>query len=345
MRTKGRVERCYIVLMVSTAIFLVSFFPSYSFAGGAQHYPLGAEAFLIGIGPPPGFYIKEYNSFYTADKIKNDSGHALSLAKDGFVLDKLNVYGITTRLVWVSPFKILDGFYAQNLFIPLLNLDMKVTQLGPNGPVKVSEHRQALGDIRYTPFALLWHSNDGLLHYATSLSIDFPNGPYNERHLVNIGKNCWTFEPCFIITGFLPQDKNLSASIHLRYSFNTKNPDFLIDSSTAAKIGNPALTGKTTHLTPGQEFHFDYSIEYAIAKTGPANQARVGIVGYFYQQTTDDTTGQGSVKNDLGRVFAIGPGVGYTYKKWIFDLHAAYEMGVRNRPEGRTGLFTIVYAF
>ena len=41
------------------------------------------------------------------------------------------------------------------------------------------------------------------------------------------------------------------------------------------------------------------------------------------------TTGFGEVKNDKGRVFAIGPGVWYNYKKWFFDLHGAWETAVR----------------
>jgi hypothetical protein len=51
------------------------------------------------------------------------------------------------------------------------------------------------------------------------------------------------------------------------------------------------------------------------------------------------------VQNDKGRVFAIGPGVWYNYKKWFFDLHGAWETAAKNRPEGFTGLFTVTYCF
>lgn len=179
-----------------------------------------------------------------------------------------------------------------------------------------------------------------MLHTVAALDIFIPTGPCNKRKLNNIGKNIWTFEPVFAITGFLPWDKNLSASIKLMYDFNTKNDDFIIGPSIAAKIGNPVLTGRETSLTPGQEFHFDYGIEYAVTKNW-----RVGLAGYFYQQVTDDKTSFGRVKDDKGRVFAIGPSVWYSYKKWIFDSHVSFETGARNRPQGVTGLLNITYAF
>ena len=161
----------------------------------------------------------------------------------------------------------------------------------------------------------------------TALDVYIPTGQYNKNNLVNIGKNFWTFEPVFAITGFLPQHPNLSGSIKLMYDFNTKNKDYL-------------MNGVETDIRPGQEFHFDYSIEYALTKN-----FRAGVTGYFYQQTTNDDTGFGDVKGDKGRVFAIGPGFWYNYQRWFFDLHAAFETGVRNRPQGVTGLFTITYAF
>lgn len=39
-----------------------------------------------------------------------------------------------------------------------------------------------------------------------------------------------------------------------------------IAKASAAKIGNSPLTGLDAHITPGQEFHFDYGIEYAVGK-------------------------------------------------------------------------------
>ena len=88
-------------VLVTSVILL--FPPLFVFAGEVNHEPLGAEAFLVGILPPPGFYIKEYLSYYTADKLKNDGGRTLNLARDGAELDKLEVCVSATRFLYISP--------------------------------------------------------------------------------------------------------------------------------------------------------------------------------------------------------------------------------------------------
>ncbi len=326
---------------VGLVILVILFvFPLSAIAGGGQHYPNGAEAFLIGIAPPPGFYIKDYNFFYSATRLKDDKGNTQTPAKDGAGLDHLTVYGNIPRFIWITPVNILGGFYGMHLFVPVLYQDIKLDVATPGGLGEVKDSRGGIGDLIFSPFIWTWHAKSGLLHMITALDVYIPTGQFNEKRVLNIGKNFWTFEPVFAITGFLPMLPNLSGSIKLMYDFNTPNDDFIIGGGTAAKIGNPALTGLQTHLTPGQEFHFDYSVEYALTKS-----LRAGITGYFYQQTTDDSTAFGDVKHDQGRVFAIGPGVWYTYKKWFAEAHVAFEMETRNRPEGITGLLTITHAF
>jgi len=327
-----------ILLIVLVVLFVL---PLFALAGGGQQYPNGVEAFLIGVAPPPGFYIKDYNYFYTANKLKDNSGNTVTLANSGQELNRLNVYANVPRLIWITPLNILGGFYGMHLFVPVFYENIKLDALTPGGPAEISEGRGGVGNLIFSPFIWSWHAKSGLLHMITALDIYIPTGPYNKNRILNAGfGNFWTFEPVFAITGFLPQLPALSASIKLMYDFNTPNNDFVVGPGTAAKIGSPGLTGLQTHLTPGQEFHFDYSIEYALTK-----DFRVGITGYFYQQTTDDSTGFGEVKNDKGRVFAIGPGVWYTYKKWFAEMHVDFETAVRNRPQGITGVLSITHAF
>ena len=338
MENRGRLLRGYRILLM---IQIVLFIPVLALAGGGQHYPNGAEAQLIGVAPPPGFYIKDYNYYYTANKLKDDHGHTVKLSKGSPVeLDQLSVYGNIPRFIWISKLELLGGFYGQHLFIPMLNVHLDVDAMTPGGPVKLHDRRGRVGDIIYSPFILSWHRKDGLPHAVAAVDVFVPTGAYDKDQLVNIGKNMWTFEPAFAVTGFLPWDKNLSASIKLMYDFNTRNDSFLVGPGTAAKIGNPKATGVSTHLSPGQEFHFDYGIEYVVF-----DKLRLGIAGYFYQQVTDDDTGVGKVKDDKGRVFAIGPSAWWTYKKWIFDSHVSFETATRNRPQGLTALFDITYAF
>ncbi len=320
MGNKCRLLKWFIVIL---SIPIILFVPSFGMAGGGQHYPNGVEAFLIGIAPPPGFYIKDYNYFYTADKLKDNHGHTLKLPTGDGVLDRLTVYGTIPRFIWISKFQILGGFWGMHLFVPMLHVDFKLDKM-----IGVKEDHTGLGDLIFSPFIWSYHSKDGLLHIVSALDIYLPTGQYHRDHNVNIGKNFWTFEPVFAITGFLPQHKNLSASIKLMYDFNTNNNDYM------------TAPDQYKRLTPGQEFHFDYGIEYALTK-----DFRVGVGGYFYQQVTDDKIDGHRVSHEKGRVFAVGPGVWYNYQRWVFDLHGSYEMAVRNRPQGWTGLLSITYAF
>ena len=125
--------------------FILVLFPFFAFAGGGQHYPNGAEAMLIGVAPPPGFYLKNYFYFYTANKLKDNSGDTMSLSSHGVGLDRLNVYGFIPRLIWISKLNFLGGFYGQHLFVPLLNVDMDLNVLTPGGPINLNEKRSGIG--------------------------------------------------------------------------------------------------------------------------------------------------------------------------------------------------------
>jgi len=323
-------------------IFIVILFtPLLALAGGVQHYPNGLEAEVMGVLPPPGLYYRQFNIFYTANKLKDNSGHTLTLAKDGAELDKLNVYAVAPALTWVTPLEIFGASYGQRFVVPLLKVDMKLDAMTPGGPTGLSERRERVYDLIWAPIVLGWHRKDGLLHALAELDVFAPVGMYNGKNLVNVGKNVWTFIPTFAVTGFSPfWDKRLEVNLKLMYDFDTKNNDFVISPSTAAKIGNPALAGQRTHNRPGQAFHTDFAVDFQVYE-----KLRVGLAGYFYQQTTDDKTGFGRVKDDLTRVFAIGPHVWVPYKKWFFGAHVLFETAARNGPQGINVNMDFAYKF
>lgn len=337
MKTEGKSFKRQSVALILTVIL---FTPLLALAGGVQHYPNGLEAELIGVNPPPGLYYRQFNIFYTAKKLKDNSGNTLTLAKNGAELDSLNLYAVAPVIKWVTKLNILGGDFYQLLVVPAVKVDMKLDVMTPGGPLELSERRERIYDLIYET-GLGWHRKDGLLHALGALDIFVPVGMYNKRNLVNVGKNVWTFMPVFAVTAFSPfWDKKLEANIKLMYDFDTKNRDFLIGPSTAAKIGNPALTGLSTYNKPGQAFHTDFSLDYQIYE-----KLRVGLAGYFYQQTTDDRTGVGRVKNDLTRVLAIGPHVWVPYKKWFFGAHVVFETAAKNGPQGINVNVDFAYKF
>jgi hypothetical protein len=300
---------------------------------------------LVGISPPPGFYFTEYLSYYTADKLKDNSGRTLSFTRDGAELDRSSAYASGNRILWISKLKILGALYGVQFVVPVERLNMMMNALTSSGPAHLSEGHGGVGDIYFNPNVLSWHEKHGLFHITTGVDITAPTGSYNEKRMVNIRKNLWTFTPAFQITTFFPWHPKIALGARLDYSFNTRNDNFIINPDTAAKIGNMALTGLKTHITPGQEFHLDYGISYCVTKLGADPQVSLGIVGYYYQQITSDKTGVGKVGNDKGRVFAVGPGAWVNYKKWNVGIRSAFETQVKNRPQGWLTLSTITYTF
>ncbi|HSB07104.1 MAG TPA: hypothetical protein VLK23_18150, partial [Thermodesulfobacteriota bacterium] len=123
---RGLLRGFRVAIIIPVILFVL---PLFAFAGGGQHYPNGAEAMLIGVAPPPGFYLKDYNFFYHASKLKDNHGNTLSLAKNGVELDKLEVFANIPRFIWISKLNLLGGFYGMHLFVPLFfkeNLDLNV---------------------------------------------------------------------------------------------------------------------------------------------------------------------------------------------------------------------------
>jgi hypothetical protein len=62
----------------------------------------------------------------------------------------------------------------------------------------------------------------------------------------------------------------------------------------------------------------------------------VGLGGYIYKQTTDDTLNGNSVANNRGRAFALGPSVKYdSGKGWFVTAKFQQKFNVVNGVEGQ----------
>jgi len=305
--------------------------PSQVLAGGGGSYPLGAESFMVGAAPPPGFYLKNYVYLYHADELKDNHGDNVG------VFDEVDVQADVLRFIWISKYQLLGGNYGQHLFLPLLNVDLDFK--APVGP----KHKKHYNDtdvpyLIYSPFILAHHLMGGKLHTVFSLpDIYIPTGD-DKGNMAGIGHNYWTFEPVFAIT-YMPVP-SWEFSLKFMYDFNTKQENC------------PTVYGFNVDRTPGDEFHFDYSASYAFNKS-----FRVGLSGYCYWQTTDDDYDidgtlpppvQDLLKADEGnhsQVYAIGPGIWYNYKNMFFTLRTQFEFEAKNKTEGQNVWFNMVYCF
>jgi hypothetical protein len=317
--------------MLLITLLLVN--PSEVKAGGGASYPLGAESFLVGAAPPPGFYFKNYAFYYHASDLKDNHGNNI----DAF--DDLTVWAEVMRFIWISEKKILGGNYGQHLFLPFLDVSLDFK----NGVAAGPKHKDSYNDtdvpyIIWSPFILAHHFLEGKLHTVLSLpDIYIPTGD-DKGNMAGVGHNYWTIEPVFAVT-YMPTP-TWEFSLKFMYDFNTKQDDC------------PTVYGFNVDRTPGDEFHFDYSVSYAFNKS-----FRIGINGYCYWQTTDDDYDiDGSVpppvrnllKDDEGyhsQVYAVGPGIWYNYKNMFFTLRTQFEFEAENKTEGENVWFNIVYCF
>jgi hypothetical protein len=309
----------FVVLLSVSFLLAFTGVNVYATEGGSGAYPNGAEDFMSGAVPPPGYYFINYFLYYHADEFNKGSGDNVDKNFD------LKVTVDVLRFLYVTKQKIFGGYWGVHMFIPIMNQD--VTATTPLG-VK-SDTQTGLGDIIVDPFILSWHFSKNF-HLATGVDIYMPTGRYDKDDMANTSRNYWTFEPIVAFTYL--SDFGLEVSSKFMYDINTNNPD--------------------TDYRSGQEFHFDYTVGYKIKNWN------VGVGGYYYKQMTDDAVNGEKVKfpEELlgvpdfpdgfrGQAVAVGPQLKYDYKNMSFIVKYLFETEVENRPEGQNLWFKFVYAF
>jgi hypothetical protein len=254
------------------------------------HYPAGVEGIKGASLPPPGVYFRDYNYIYFSDHF--EAGPPVF---DIFV----NVQA--PRLIWITPKKVLGGFYGMDVIVPLVYQDLDMT--GFHG----SDF--SLGDIFVEPITLSWHLKQ--FDYSFGYGFWAPSGSYNRTDPVSPGKGFWTHMFTGGITYYPDKGKTWSFSALNRYEISQKNKD--------------------TQITPGQYWTLEWGLGKALSKT-----LELGAVSYFQTQTTDaDGPGARKIKD---RVVGIGPEVTYAIAKIGLSTSFRYffEMGSQQRPEGNT---------
>lgn len=219
----------------------------------------------------------------------------------------LNVYADVFRLIYMTKESFLGGNWGMHLFVPIVHMDTEVP--GANG------HRTGFGDVIVDPFILSWHWKN--FHVTTGVDTYIPSGSFKANPLTPLGRNYWTFEP--VVAGTFITDSGFQVSTKLMYDFNTLNTD--------------------TDYMSGQEFHLDYVVGQ---KVGDFN---LGVGGYYYQQTTDDTKRGHTVPDNKGMTVSVGPVVQYNYKNMSFTGKYYYEVESNNRPQGSSLWVKFMYAF
>lgn len=272
--------------------------------GGGGAYPNGAEGFMTGAVPPPGNYIIDYNLWYTADKFANANGDDFVFVGPNGPTESqdfdLTVGGTVVRLIHVTKQHVFGGLWAQQIFVPLLYVDV-------DHPVLGKEDKFGLGDLIVDPVVVSWHK--GKIHCAAGVDTYVPVGAYDKDDVANIGRNYWTIEPV-VACSYL--DRGWDVSAKAMYDFNMKNDD--------------------TDVQSGDEFHVDYAVGKVVKNW------KLGAGGYYYKQVSDDDYPAGyppPAQLGKGQAMAAGPQVAYAIGKLTFVAAYQEEFEVENKPEGQ----------
>lgn len=211
----------------------------------------------------------------------------------------VHVFAEIPRFVHVTNARLFGATLAMQVFVPVV--DMKIRAGG------VRDHKFGLGDIIVSPIILGWNANNW--HFVATVDTFIPTGRYNRNDLANLGRNHWTFEPVFAVSYKNPAG-GPEVSAKFMYDFNTRN--------------------SATSYRSGEEFHIDAGASWNF------DPLTVGVVGYYYKQTTADKQYGLRVGPDgnKGEAFALGPAVRMMVGNIPITAQWQHEFVAENRSQG-----------
>ena len=167
----------------------------------------------------------------------------------------------------------------------------------------------SVGDL-YPQATLKW--NAGVHNFMTYVTGDIPVGAYSPTRLANVGIGHAAIDGGGGYTYFSPQTGREFSAV-AGFTYNFKNHD--------------------TQYQNGIDFHLDWGASQFLSK-----QLFVGLVGYGYQQITDDFGQHPILGGFRSRVVGVGPQVGYLFPvgdlQGYLNLKAYGEFAAENRPAG-----------
>jgi hypothetical protein len=271
-----------------------------------SHYPIGAEGLKGADLPPPGFYVRDYNYFYTAESV------------DGLPVNmNLFVYVQAVKTVYLTDHKLLGADWGVDAIIPFMykNVTMAHATAGQFN----------LGDIYACPMLLSWHVKQ--FDFSAALGVWAPSGNFNAgtpaaplRALVSPGNGFWSPMLTAGVVWYPDEEKTWALSLLNRCEVNTEQDQ--------------------TDITPGDM----YSLEWGLSKT-VYHGVDVGLAGYWQQEFTEDS-GKGAataLSHVVGigpEVSVLWEKLGL-----ISSLRYEYEVDSKDRPNGQAVVLTLTKRF
>src|SRR5690625_3397873 len=291
-------------------------------AGASEALPMGGE---IGVGINARALIDVPTLIWSTphNVLNGQLAFALRQPQGRESADAERVDGINARalidvatLIWPTPHNVLNGQLAFALSQPLgrESVDADVVVGPQSGGVRNSV--TTAGD----PIAsamLGWTS--GSFHWNMTAMVNVPVGNYRKGSMANLAFNHWATDLSVAGTWFDPS-KGWEVSGVAGVTFNGRNP--------------------ATDYRSGRELHFEAAVSKYINP-----RFSLGIMGYHYQQISNDTGSGATLGGFRGRTSALGPTASYTFmvdkKPITLRLKILREFNVKNRLKGTAGFLTV----
>jgi hypothetical protein len=278
-------------------------------ASAAAHFKTGGSGYKVSTMPPPGFYYKMYNVFYTADKYIGNDGK--NVAGD----TKVEAFTQTHRFVWATRTKILGGDLIWDLQVPLSWTKMS-SNLTPGKTGDIDNF--GLGDPTLY-MILAWH--DSWYDTAVGVAAIMPMGEYKKSESsVSPGKGYWGIMPSAGATVYFDEARTWNLSAMLRYEISY------------GQRGTEVMEGDNVHLETGFGKKVNDWLDLAAVAVGS------------WQVT--DSKGKGATNGNHTRKLGFGPeAVIALPARTSLNFRVLFETECRNNPEGVMGTITFSKAF
>lgn len=263
---------------------------------------LGDTCVLDGVGGP-GLLLQEILQPSYASRFNGAGGQKIPGNNSVTVFASVSEIGYQTKS------KFLGGFYGVEALLPIAYAHVE-TGFGVRGS------SVAVGDLIFAPVLLQWNNKVFGKPFSHRFDADFvfPTGRYSPNSSINIGSHVFSANPNYAFTWFLTP--RLETTWRWHYLWNSKNTD-------------PAPVFRASSIQPGQAVHFNASVSYKLN-----NRLRPVVAGYYLKEITDPAIGGHPALNAREQIGAIGPGLVISTKPFDLFLHAFFETGAENRPQG-----------
>jgi hypothetical protein len=305
---------CAAVYLASGIAFAV---PSQAAEYGWGTYLLGLSLPMMGFTPPPGFYLSDSVYAYQGSASGNTKfpfGHVNLAArlKEDFLVN-------VSTFSWVTDTKILGGDLGFTATVPF-PIGTERTSAGAafTGPLgntfsgSLTQSTAGIGDMAVAGF-LGWH--EGNSHWNLAVTGTIPTGDYDPDKIAFLGLH--------------------RPSVDVRGAYTYLDPKTGLEISGALGMTFNYINTATSYRT-GDELHFEWDVNEHFA-----SGFSLGAGGYIYDQVTGDSGSGNRIGAFEGRVVAVGPLLGYTFRIMNLipvNLNARWfhEFDVRNRVTGNS---------